>query len=144
MIMQNAGRRCAPARVWSGTQTRTGDSDMKRTWTLLAVLLATGIALAAAPNARAATSRGINDEGNFFTPAAEAKAKATIDQIFDKHYGKEILIETFDKLPDGQSIRDFSIQRATSAKLNGMYISIVRKGAQVQVLPDSKMKQVFN
>src|SRR5690348_903679 len=87
--------------------TRTGDCDMKRTWTLLAVLLTAGIALAAAPTARAAISRGINDEGNFFSPAAEAKAKAVIDQIFDKHHGKEILIETFDKLPEGQSIRDF-------------------------------------
>src|SRR5690348_8822504 len=109
--------RAPSCRVWDGT--RTGDSDMKRIWTLLAVLLTTGIALAAAPTARAATSRGIHDEGNFFSPAGEAKAKAIIDQIFDKHYGKEILIETFDKLPEGQSIRDFSIQRATAAKLNG-------------------------
>jgi hypothetical protein len=118
--------------------------DMKRTWTLLAVLLASGLALAAAPTARAASARGINDEGNFFSPEAEAKGKATIDQIFDKHHGKEILVETFDKLPDGQqSLRDFAIQRAKAAKLNGMYLGIVRKGAQVQILPDNKMREVF-
>src|SRR4051812_15932368 len=141
MIMQNAGRRCAPARVSSGIATRTGDCDMKRTWTLLAVLLAAGLALATA--APAALARGVNDQGNFFSPAAESKAKAVIEQIFDKHHGKEVLIETYTDLPAGQDLREFATQRASSARNNGLYIVIVRKGGQVGVLPDASMKKLF-
>src|SRR3954469_1391371 len=120
---------------------RTGDMDMKRTWTLLAVLLTAGLALAGA--SPAALARGVNDEGKFFSPDAESRAKATIDQIFDKHHGKEVLVETFNDLPPGTSLRDYATQRATAARNNGIYIAIVRKGGQVGVLPDASMKKLF-
>lgn len=86
---------------------------------------------------------GLNDEGQFFSPAAEQKATADIAEIARAHHGKDVLIETFYALPEGQSLRAFAIQRAEGAKLNGLYVIIVRKGGQVGVLPDSKLKALF-
>jgi hypothetical protein len=113
---------------------------MKRVLGTLAVLLTMGLAIAAAP---AALARGVNDEGKFFSPDAEARAKATIDQIFDKHHGKEVLVETFNDLPPGQTLKDVATQRASAARNNGIYVAIVRKGGLVGVLPDASMRKLF-
>jgi hypothetical protein len=118
---------------------------MRKLCTLFALLLTTGLALAAAapPALAVVSTRGINDEGNFFSPDAESRAKTMIDQIFEKHHGKEVRIETFDDVPNGQDIRAFAESRAKAANLNGLYVLIVKKGGRVGVLPGNKTSEVF-
>ncbi len=90
-----------------------------------------------------ASSRGINDNAKLFSAAAVAKATGVIDEVFNKHHAKEVLIETFNEVPEGQTSRQFAAAQARAAKLNGLYILIVRKGGEVGVLPDTEMAKIF-
>src|SRR5882757_4388962 len=97
------------------------------TWTLLlaasvALLLSAGTALAV---------KGIKDTDNFFSPQAEQKANAIINDIFTKHRGEEVYIETFESIPDGMTYQQFVDEHIRATPTRGVYVLIVRKGAHV-------------
>src|SRR3954462_15666945 len=102
------------------------------------VFLITGSPLLAPSNVALASSRGIKDNVNFFSPEGEKRANAIIDDIFTRHHGKEVLVETFDAVPAGTAYPQFVQQRFAEARLNGVYIVIVKQGAHVGVRADPK------
>ena len=93
--------------------------------------------LAASPTRAQEANPAIRDNGNFFSNQAEQKAAGTINEIAGKHPGKQVLIETYNEVPDGQAVREFAVKRAQAAGLKGVYVIVVRKGGQVGVFPDS-------
>jgi uncharacterized protein len=113
---------------------------MKQIWTTCLFLLSATLMLA--PSAFAA-NRGIHDNGNFFSDDGEQKGNAIIDQIFKQHRGKEVLVETFDAVPEGANYEQFVMEHFRDARLNGVYIVIVRKGAHVSVRADNVTGKLF-
>jgi uncharacterized protein len=115
---------------------------MKRIW--IACLLFFSAALVLAPaRAASAANRGINDNANFFSEDGRRKANEIIDNIYKQHRAKEVLIETFEAVPEGMPYDQFVRQHFQQARLNGVYIMIVRKGAHVSVRADSLTDSVF-
>jgi len=98
---------------------------MKQIWTTCLFLLSAALTLAPAP-AAFASNRGIHDNANFFSDDGEQKANAIIDQIFKQHHGKEVLVETFDAVPEGTTYEQFVMQHFRDARLNGVYIVIAQ------------------
>ncbi|HEY7117399.1 MAG TPA: TPM domain-containing protein [Tepidisphaeraceae bacterium] len=114
----------------------------RRLWmTLALVLTAAMVALAPAPAALA--NRGINDAANFFSPQAEQRANGTIDDIYRNHHGQEVYIETAQATPDGQNYDQWAAQKTTQARVNGVYVLIVRKGGHVHVAADRETSRLF-
>src|SRR4051812_20137490 len=72
--------------------------SMHRRSHALAVLLALGGLLMAAPRALAIAPR-VNDAGGFFDAATIERANAVIREIKDK-YDKDLVIETYPAIPD--------------------------------------------
>jgi len=107
------------------------------------MMLATGLALLA-PASRTQAAQGISDAGKFFSPAAEAKATAVINDIARKHHGQQVYIETFQAIPDGLSFDQFVEDRAKAAKVDGVYVLIVRKGGHVEVVAAPETARLFN
>src|SRR5258708_2678719 len=116
---------------------------MKNICTTLIMILAAGVAtlLPAAP--AAASSRGINDNANFFSADSKQKATAIIDDIFARHHAKEVLVETYDAVPNGSTYEQFLLDREKASRLNGVYILVVRKGGHVSVRADTSTQLLF-
>src|SRR6266550_4662270 len=100
---------------------------MKRIWTTWIVTLVAALALLA-PASKTLAAQGISDAGKFFSPAAETKATDVINDIARKHHGQQVYIETFQAIPDGLTYAQFADDRAKAAKVDGVYVLIVRKG----------------
>lgn len=105
--------------------------------------LAAGVMFVAPALPASASSRGVKDDGKFFSADGIAKASAAIDDIFRKHHGKEVLVETFEDIPADTTYEQFVHDRFRDAKLNGVYIVIVRKGSHVSVRADSVTDKLF-
>ena len=116
---------------------------MKRFWTKMSVLLVATLAILLPGSPALASARGIKDNANFFTADGEQKANAVIDDIFKKHSKKEVLIEAFPDVPPGSTYPQFVQQRFREARVDGVYIMIVSKGAHVSVRADSVTNKLF-
>src|SRR5882724_2327146 len=101
---------------------------MKTFWTTWTLLLAASLALLAPALPASASTRGVKDNANFFSPEGEKQANAIIDDIFTRHDGKEVLVETFEAVPANMSYQQFVQQRFEEARLNGVYIAVIRQG----------------
>jgi hypothetical protein len=109
------------------------------------LLLLAGLAAtlsAAAPSASAAT-RGVKDNGKMFSAPAIEKANAQIDDIFRRHHAKEVYIETFDAVPGDGDVGQFVQQQFEAARLNGVYIAVIKKGGHVSVRVDPQTHKLF-
>ena len=73
---------------------------MKRIWTACLVLFSAALMLAPARGALAA-NRGINDNANFFSDDGRRRGNEIIDSIYKQHHAKEVLVETFEAVPEG-------------------------------------------
>src|SRR6185503_11017686 len=108
------------------------------------VLWLLAVAVMGAVVARPARAdRGVKDSGNFFSDQAEQKANATAERIYNLHRSQNVLIETYEAVPNGAALRDFARKRASEAVKNGLYVVIVRKGGQIGVLPDRDLQNLF-
>jgi uncharacterized protein len=116
---------------------------MKTFWTTWTLLLAAGLALLAPAPSASASARGIKDNANFFSPDGEKRANAIIDDIFTRHHAKEVLVETFEALPPDTTYEQFVQQRFREARLNGVYIVVVKQGGHVSVRADSRTELLF-
>jgi TPM domain len=108
---------------------------------LLPVVLLSLLCMAGAPSAVA--ERGVKDNADFFSERAEQQANQTIDQIFQKHRGKEVLIETLEAAPAGQTPGEYADTRIGSGVVNGLYVLVVKKGGQVSVRAGSDTRKLF-
>jgi len=116
---------------------------MKRIYSTLITTLLVGIATFLPAATAAASSRGINDNANFFSAEGKAKGNAIIDEIFARHHDKEVLVETFDDVPGGSTYEQLIQSREKATRLNGVYIIVVRKGGHVSVRTDRVTQRLF-
>jgi uncharacterized protein len=108
---------------------------------LLAVMLVSFIGFVAAPAVWA--DRGIKDRADFFSDRAEPQAHEIIDQIYQQHHGKEVLIETLEAAPAGKTPGQYADERINSGAANGLYVVIVKTGGQVSVRAGSETRKLF-
>ncbi len=108
-------------------------------WLALAGLALVGLT----SSARAAVSARVNDAGGFFSAAAIDQANAKIHAI-RRDFGKDLLVETFAKIPDNLQARyqelgkarffpEWADRRAAEARIVGVYIMLCRAPARLQV-----------
>ena len=83
---------------------------MKKLCTWIMFLTASAVALLAPANA-ALAAKGISDNAGLFTPAAEQKATAAINDIASKHHGEEVYVETVKAVPEGTAYEQFVDER---------------------------------
>src|SRR5215510_3013421 len=103
---------------------------------LTPLLLLTGFIAVAAAAPAALANRGVNDQGNFFSEAAEKQANSKIDDIYRNHHGQELYVETLQAVPANQDYSSFADQKTRDSRTNGVYVLIIRKGGHVHVAAD--------
>jgi hypothetical protein len=115
--------------------------------------LVLGLALA---GRAAAVAPEIKDDGKFFSADAVKKANVAIRDIARK-YGKDLLVETFAKVPDDQVEKvkamsseerakffgRWAAQRASDAVVNGVYVLVAKEPAHLRVVIAGKVGSLF-
>lgn len=140
MIQQNTGTHRAPvSRMVMGVP--VGRHNMNRFFAPFVLLAASVALLAAAPAALA--NRGVNDPAKFFSEQGERQATSIIDDIYRKHHGQEVYVETAQAVPDNQDYAAWADQKTKESRTNGVYILIVRKGGRVHVVADTEASRLF-
>src|SRR5579871_1932118 len=105
-------------------------------WTCIPTLLLFGLL---GSSALAAIVAEVRDEAGFFSADAVRRANEVIDDIH-RDFKKDLLIETFktvpadkaeefkklDKAGHAKFYNDWALQRARTAKVNGVYVLIVK------------------
>ena len=75
----------------------------------------------------------IRDDGKYFTDNAKRKASEIIADIH-KRWGKDVIIETFERKPAGEAnMGDWAKRRARDRNANGVYILACKEGKGLQV-----------
>jgi hypothetical protein len=111
-------------------------------WTIIPTLLVGLLAT----TALAAIVAEVRDEAGFFSADAVRRANEVIDDIH-RDFKKDLLIETFKTVPADKAdefkkldkgahakfYNDWAIQRARTAKVNGVYVLIVKDPGHLQV-----------
>jgi len=99
----------------------------------------------------------IKDDGKFFSPEAVKKANEVIREIAKK-YQKDLLIETFEKVPDAQAERvkamsreernkffqNWAEDREDIAVVNGIYILVCKQPPQLNIVVTAKTRSSFD
>jgi len=99
----------------------------------------------------------IRDLAGFFKPETIAKANKEIREIA-RSYDRDLLIETFPRIPDSQKERvkgmsvperekffaNWATDRADAAVVNGIYVLICKDPAHLHVLVTQKGRDVFD
>jgi uncharacterized membrane protein YgcG len=120
---------------------------------LLVVLLGSAAGWAAAP---AAVAPEIQDGGKFFSPAAVKKANERLAAIYRK-YDRDILIETFASVPEGDADKLKAADKAERAEyflswakdrvaqraVNGVYVLICKEPRYLRVGVVEKQPHLF-
>jgi len=99
----------------------------------------------------------IKDEAKFFSADAIKKANKQIREI-ERKFGKDLLIETLPAVPADQAakvkamspeerekfFRNWAVDRAEAAVVNGVYIMIVKDPAHLEIEISSKARASFS
>ena len=113
------------------------------------LILSAGTAHAVAPE--------VKDEAKFFSPETVKKANEEIRAIMRK-YEKDVLIETFPSVPEGQLekvkamppderaqfFHTWATERMDARVVNGVYILVCKNPTRVQVEASAKARNVFD
>jgi uncharacterized membrane protein YgcG len=113
--------------------------------------------LAFAAGTATAVAPEVKDEAKFFSPETIKKANAEIREIMRK-YGKDVLIETFSSVPEGQVdkvkamplderikfFHTWATERMDAAVVNGVYILVCKNPARVHAEASAKARNVFD
>jgi uncharacterized membrane protein YgcG len=115
---------------------------------LLGLLVSAGRAHALTP--------GVRDEADFFKPATVTRANEVIKEVKQK-YKKDLLVETFRHVPEGERqeatssdrdvkarfFADWAERRAREEGVNGIYVLITRDPGHVEVAVGNHTRTVF-
>lgn len=127
--------------------------SLRHTGTLFALVLAGLLG----PTAAWAGVSGIRDGAGFFSSGAKEKAERSIAEM-ERATKKELLIETFAKVPDElrkgvdasdkaavrRVVEKWSIDRARENKVNGVYVLLTREPAHLEVtVGNQTLKKAF-
>lgn len=113
-------------------------------WLVIPSVLLGGLLLG--PVRAASIAPEVRDEAGFFSPDAVRRANEVIQDI-ERDFKKDLLIETFPTVPADRAeefkkldsagrkkfFSDWAIERARAAKVNGVYIMLVKNPGHLQV-----------